>query len=130
MKTVGLQSPDQREFCPRPGWRASPSIRRLMNQAVFEVVWVDTDENQVINTRTKLASPFADVLSLRDELAQAGAYEDDKAPDPLVGSEALVVGSITTEQMIGETGFEPATARPPGTRTGGRSVRLTCCQAG
>jgi hypothetical protein len=30
---------------------------------------------------------------------------------------------------IGETGFEPATARPPGTRTGGRWVRLASNEA-
>jgi site-specific DNA recombinase len=93
--------------------RASPSIRRLMNQAVFEAVWVETDDEQVVYTRAKLANPFSDVLSLRDELTRIAAHGHDKAPDPLAGPEALVVGSITDE-MVGETGFEPATARPPG----------------
>jgi site-specific DNA recombinase len=91
--------------------RAKPSVRRLMNQAIFEAIWIETDEHNV-RIYTRLASPFADVLSLRDELAKAGAYEHDTASDPLAGSEAVVVGSITDE-MVGETGFEPATARPP-----------------
>ena len=92
--------------------RASPTIRRLMNQAIFEAIWVEVDEDQRVYARSQLANPFSDVLSVRDELAAFDA-QHDKASDPLAGSEAvLVVGSITDE-MVGETGFEPATARPP-----------------
>jgi site-specific DNA recombinase len=93
--------------------RASPSIRRLMNQAIFEAIWIELDDEQIVYLRAQLASPFSDVLRLRDDLRPTGsAQKPDQAPDPLAGSEALVVGSIS-DKMVGETGFEPATARPP-----------------
>lgn len=91
--------------------RASPSIRRLMNQAVFAAVWIETADEQVVYTRSKLASPFSDVMSLRDELAQVGVAEHDKASDlAWAGPEALVVGSITDE-MVGETGSKSRTSQ-------------------
>jgi hypothetical protein len=77
-------------------------IRRLMNQAIFEAIWIEVDEELRIYTRSKLASPFADVHSIKDEIAAFEA-EHDKAPDPLTGSEALVAGYISDE-MVGETG--------------------------
>jgi hypothetical protein len=89
--------------------RASPSIRRLMNQAIFETIGIEADEDQRVYLRSKLASPFADMQSLRAELARVGADKNDKAPDPWAGAEALVVGSIT-DQMVGAPGFEPGTS--------------------
>ncbi|HTZ88587.1 MAG TPA: recombinase family protein [Solirubrobacteraceae bacterium] len=83
--------------------RASPSIRRLMNQALFETVWVEADDEPVIYTRSQLAQPFADVVSLRDELARMEAQPHETAADPLTGSAAWVVGSIRNE-MVGAAG--------------------------
>jgi hypothetical protein len=91
--------------------RAKPTVRRLMNQAIFEAIWVETDEG-ISRVYTRLASPFAEVHDLRDELAQTESCKNATASDPLAGSEAVVVGSISYK-MVGETGFEPATARPP-----------------
>jgi site-specific DNA recombinase len=102
--------------------RAKPYIRRLMNQAIFEAIWVE-DDSQL---HSELASPFAELAAIRDnrhrndapaqapETAPTGAEADGNAesPDPWLESEDWDVGSISNK-MVGETGFEPATARPP-----------------
>jgi site-specific DNA recombinase len=90
--------------------RATPTIRRLMNQAIFAAIWV-WDEDHV---RAELASPFKELVAISRATAgpELTANEDDQAPDAWETSEDLVVGSISCK-MVGETGFEPATARPP-----------------
>ncbi len=105
--------------------RASPTIRRLMNQAIFEAVWV-WDETEV---RSTLASPFKELVAIRDATrhpdiapaavnAAAGlpdwtlvpAGRNDEAPDTGRASEALVVG-LNSESMVGPPGLEPGTYR-------------------
>jgi site-specific DNA recombinase len=94
--------------------RASPTIRRLMNQAIFAAIWV-WDENHV---RAELASPFKELVALSrvDQGAADGpvgheltANADDQAADAAASAD-LVVGSISFK-MVGATGFEPATFR-------------------
>jgi hypothetical protein len=62
--------------------------------------WIELDKDQRVYARSQLASPFNDLRSVREEIT---AFEQTKASNPAVGSEALVVGSITDE-MVGETG--------------------------
>ncbi len=90
--------------------RASPTIRRLMNQAIFAAIWV-WDEDCI---RSELASPFKELVAVSRATAAPDliANEDDQVPDAREASADLVVGSISFK-MVGETGFEPATARPP-----------------
>jgi|HubBroStandDraft_3_1064219.scaffolds.fasta_scaffold326556_1 hypothetical protein len=108
--------------------RASPTIRRLMNQAIFEAIWVWDEDH----ARAELASPFKElaVISqatrgreqdidpkpLEDVLASVGAYEDDQAPDTWAVSEDLVVGSIS-EVMVELVGLEPTTFWLPARRS-------------
>ncbi len=104
--------------------RASPTIRRLMNQAIFKFIWV-WDEDHL---RAELASPFKELAAIsqatrRSEqaatrtdpqpseqvLAGTQADENDEASDTWEASEALVVGSIS-DVMVGDTGLEPVTS--------------------
>lgn len=94
--------------------RANPTIRRLMNQAIFEFIWV-WDEAHV---QSQLASPFKELAALSQITAADATAGEALLPELTAGttndqaSKDLVVGSISDE-MVGETGFEPATARPP-----------------
>ena len=69
-----------------------------MNQAIFAAFWVETDEEE----GSRLASPFAEMRTLANELAEADGSEQTKAPDSLEESEALVVGSIYRSSGRGE----------------------------
>jgi site-specific DNA recombinase len=90
--------------------RATPTVRRLMNQAIFEAIWV-WDEACL---RSELASPFKELAAIRDATTRAdsaaSADQDAKASDTVTAPEALVVGSIS-ESMVGPAGLEPATYR-------------------
>ncbi len=95
-------------------YKASPPhIRRLLNQAIF--VRIDLRDGEEIEGR--LAEPFASLLDNclfetveADENVPA-SIANGKGPDPW-GSGPLALGSIRAK-VVGETGFEPATARPP-----------------
>ena len=101
--------------------RADNTVRRLLNQAIFKALYI-CDE---IVTTAELTGPFAALRNLRDAIHQlpsttphpapatvASTLPNAKAPVPNREREPLDVGSISYE-MVGETGFEPATARPP-----------------
>jgi len=85
--------------------RATPQIRRLMNQAIFEAIWLSHDEVE----RAELASPLRKAHELADAIRSApGSHpRNRKAPD--LGSEALDGGWIRTE-MVELAGLEPATS--------------------
>ncbi len=84
--------------------KASPTVRRLFNQAIFE--WIKIGSEEV--TDVSLAEPFSDLLA-SDLLNEPDLPENDKTPDR-AGQGFLVAGSITRE-MVGAAGFEPATSR-------------------
>jgi hypothetical protein len=95
--------------------RASPTVRRLMNQAIFEAIWV-WDEDYA---RSELASPFKELTVIERATAEASGElvlvraadtQDAKASDTWEASEALGVGSITAK-LVGPAGLEPATYR-------------------
>ena len=100
--------------------RATPPIRRLMNQAIFEAIWV-WDEDHI---RSELASPFKELAAISQATAAAGlvaselatTIEDDQAPDACWTSEDLVVGSIS-ESMVELVGLEPTTFWLPARRS-------------
>jgi site-specific DNA recombinase len=100
--------------------RATPPIRRLMNQAIFEAIWV-WDEDHI---RSELASPFKELAAISQATAAAGlvaselatTIEDDQAPDACWTSEDLVVGSIS-ESMVELEGLEPSTFWLPARRS-------------
>jgi transcriptional regulator with XRE-family HTH domain len=105
--------------------RAKPHVRRLMNQAIFEAIWV-WDEDEV---RSQVASPFKEVIEIDAEIKKTidgikarrrtaaqrppdgpGAPEKDEAAHPWPESGDFATGSIRTA-MVGAAGFEPATSR-------------------
>jgi hypothetical protein len=109
--------------------RAKPYIRRLMNQAIFEAIWVYDEDN----TRSQLASPFKEVHAIAaaeqntpqedqetpedptpNERVPVGVGatepQNDEAPDPWEDSGDFALGLISTS-MVGPAGFEPATSR-------------------
>jgi len=119
----------------RAYYAAPPHVRRLLNQAIFTKIelW-DTDE-----LRGHIAEPFASLVDerlfeTRWAESWAGSTQNghdrpeghpwnDEGPDPMgsrpdAGQPAL--GSISFK-LVGETGFEPATARPPAGGMGYRS---------
>ena len=53
--------------------RAKPYVRRLMNQAIFEAIWI-LDEDTL---RSKLASPFKEILKIETMTSQAEAKIHD-----------------------------------------------------
>lgn len=83
--------------------QASPTVRRLFNQAIFE--WIKVSKEEVSDAA--LAKPFRDLLSadLVDDLAPV---EEKTADQP--DQDDLVAGSIRRE-VVGAAGFEPATSR-------------------
>jgi site-specific DNA recombinase len=84
--------------------KASPTVRRLFNQAFFE--WIKVRAEDVADVA--LAEPFRDLLAsdLLDELDTA---EPEKTTSP-EDQDSLVPGSIKGE-LVGAAGFEPATSR-------------------
>ena len=95
--------------------RANDTIRRLMNQALFEGLWV-SDEEVIAD---QLAEPFASLQGFQAALEAEGGHRSragglaggpgmTKAPAPWEGAKALVIGSIS-EEMVGGTGLEPVT---------------------
>jgi site-specific DNA recombinase len=108
--------------------RAQPYIRRLMNQAIFEVVWIEDEEEE---TRSELASPFAEIIRTKsgtrpidldeDEPtgqpntdgdprvpAGVGARKNAEASGPWEGPENFDDGAISAV-MVGREGIEPST---------------------
>lgn len=93
---------------------ASPTVRRLFNQAIFE--WVRINDEEVAEAR--LAEPFRDLLApdFLDVLRATGrelqavpvGAENDETPGR-VGQGLFVAGSITGE-MVEPAGLEPATS--------------------
>ena len=114
-----LLSDIQRAFIASP-----PHVRRLINQAIFVKIelW-DVDE-----IRGHLAQPFSALLDDRlfetawaeslgrgPQNGQEGRLqtpEDAEGPDLWRSGPSVDLGSIRSK-LVGETGFEPATARPP-----------------
>ena len=112
--------------------RAKPHIRRLMNQAIFEAIWVWGEEEDELAVRSELASPFKETQEISKETKQeihrikrkakqrpeadrrvpvgVGAAESGEAPDPSEESGDFALGSISTA-MVGAGGFEPPTSR-------------------
>ena len=96
--------------------RATPPIRRLMNQAIFQTIWV-WDEDHI---RTELASPFKELVAISQATAAASpagseltaTIENDQAPDTWSVSKDLVVGSISNV-MVELVGLEPTTSCMP-----------------
>ncbi len=96
--------------------RATPPIRRLMNQAIFETIWV-WDEDHI---RAELVSPFKQLAAISQATAAASPagseltalIEDDQALDACWTSEDLVVGSIS-DVMVELVGLEPTTSTVP-----------------
>lgn len=103
--------------------RAKPHIRRLMNQAIFEAIWIGDAEE----VRSELASPFKETHEIKDELDEetkqsirsikgkakrrgpkpderipigVGAAENDEAPDPWKEAGDFDLGSISAS-MVG-----------------------------
>jgi site-specific DNA recombinase len=96
--------------------RATPPIRRLMNQAIFEVIWIDDEDH----LRAELASPFKELAAINRASSLASGWDEpvgaslnltpnNQAPRAAQAPEALVVGSIS-EVMVGDTGLEPVTS--------------------
>lgn len=115
--------------------RANPHVRRLMNQALFEAIWV-WDENE---THSELASPFKQIHAIAKAQRRIGqqdrsleGLETADDPEPF---ERIPVGVGATEAkndevpdsyweeagdfdtglirqlMVGAPGFEPGTSR-------------------
>jgi hypothetical protein len=98
---------------------ASPHVRRLFNQGLFEKVYIIDDDN----VRSDLAPPFNVLLSaeLRSaatevERAQAKAARSEEAPKKRV-LEGLrrtwddVVAGLKEPTLVGAPGIEPGTSR-------------------
>ena len=92
--------------------RATPPVRRLMNQAIFKFIWV-WDEDHI---RAELASPFKELAAISQATTATlpareltAPIEDDQASDIYSISEDLVVGSIT-EVMVELARLELATS--------------------
>jgi site-specific DNA recombinase len=113
--------------------RAKPHVRRLMNQAIFDAIWFEPDEDKEIQIRSKLASPISEAMELNASLQRikakqrakhaarrvlepeqralvgATAAKNAEAPDPSgMGSEDFDEG-WSNEVMVGRAGIEPAT---------------------
>jgi site-specific DNA recombinase len=88
--------------------RASPTIRRLMNQAIFAAIWVWNEDH----VRAELASPFKELAAISRATAGPAltVNADDQAPDAWETSADLVVGSISFK-MVGETGSKSRTSQ-------------------
>ena len=113
--------------------RAAPHIRRLMNQAIFEAIWIADDEE----ISSDLASPVKEAHAIKDDVYEetkrsirsiqskarkrrgsdgfipvgVGAAENEEAPNPgEAGSGDFARGSISAS-MVGPAGLEPATYR-------------------
>jgi site-specific DNA recombinase len=85
--------------------KASPTIRRLLNGAIFE--WIKISDEDVADAA--LAAPFRDLLAddLLDELeATKPTAEKSGQKEPA----SLVAGSMMGD-LVGAAGFEPATSR-------------------
>jgi site-specific DNA recombinase len=103
--------------------RAKPHVRRLMNQALFEVIWIEDADTEV---HFKLASPFDGIITLEDQVANvlkhrerhqtepkgiliAAAHKNDEAPDP--GEESEDFDAVSISNVLVETvGIEPTSA--------------------
>ncbi len=101
--------------------RADDTVRRLLNQAIFNALFV-CDETI---TKADLAGPFAELRAFHDTLRGIVSTTPDptpatalastlpqnaKVPAPWGEREPLDVGSIS-EVLVGTGGFEPPTSR-------------------
>ena len=89
--------------------KASPTVRRLFNQAIFERIEVENEEVADVS----LAEPFHDLLAadLLDKAGQPEVVEPPSDQSPgRAAPESLVAGSISG-CGVGTAGFEPATSR-------------------
>jgi site-specific DNA recombinase len=84
--------------------KASPTIRRLLNGAIFE--WVKISAEDVADAA--FAEPFRDLLA-NDLLDKLGDIEN-RAKTPSQEPVSLVAGSMMGD-LVGAAGFEPATSR-------------------
>jgi site-specific DNA recombinase len=101
--------------------RMSPEQRRLLNQAIFERLYVSEDERVAI-TGAQLNTPFGDLIDARDELGlirhrrQANRTASSAALAKAVGEAqspltSLFVGHGSKRPVMVEvTGLEPATS--------------------
>ncbi len=103
--------------------RAKPYVRRLMNQAIFEVIWV-WDEDKV---KSKLATPFREITEIgravqieaerreyhrprpTERIPGSITYDNAEAPDPSPGPENFDVVGCISDNLVGRAGIEPAT---------------------
>jgi site-specific DNA recombinase len=86
--------------------KASPTVRRLFNQAIFEWIKISSEEISDVS----LAEPFRDLLAadlLEPVEARASQPQSDRPQDQ---GDFLVAGSISGVE-VGAAGFEPATSR-------------------
>ena len=85
--------------------KASPTIRRLLNGAIFE--WIKISAEDVADAA--LAAPFRDLLAddLLDELEATELRAENSGQK---GPASLVAGSMMGD-LVGAAGFEPATSR-------------------
>jgi site-specific DNA recombinase len=86
--------------------KASPTVRRLFNQAIFE--WIKVSSEEV--SEVALAEPFRDLLAADLlEPVEAGASQPQSDQPQNLG-DFLVAGSISGVE-VGRAGLEPATLR-------------------
>jgi hypothetical protein len=72
--------------------RATTHIRRLMNQAIFEVIWAEPGEDREIVIRSKIASPLAEVLELQAAIEHTNSQCEDESTPVLEPQEPVLVG--------------------------------------
>ena len=110
---------------PQTAYRQAPGhLRRQWNQALFQRLIITDD--QIADAQ--LAEPFA-TLTNPELPAQLAAV----AGSPPTHTAALSGGGSNEAVIVGETGFEPATARPPAgcaTRLRHSPWLLLCARAG
>jgi site-specific DNA recombinase len=84
--------------------KASPTIRRLLNGAIFEQIRISAEDV----VEVALAEPFRDLLA--DDLLDRLADIERRAKTPSQEPVSLVAGSMMGD-LVGAAGFEPATSR-------------------
>jgi site-specific DNA recombinase len=84
--------------------KASPTIRRLLNGAIFEQIRISAEDV----VEVVLAEPFRDLLA--DDLLDRLRAIENRAKAPTQEPVSLVAGSMMGD-LVGAAGFEPATSR-------------------
>jgi site-specific DNA recombinase len=108
--------------CPDAYAKAPGHLRRQWNQALFLRLLVHDQDIQ----QAEIAEPFATLATpnLANELdhhEQQPRHAQRRTRQ--AGTAALCGGGSNKGQIVGETGFEPATARPPAARESHRYAR-------